>query len=136
MLKVGISAQTIITGKKRCGETLHGLPLTIGLSMLHTESLLSEEKDVTLILRTSSGEGKEGWKGDGESGPRDWGDSRVGEGGSKLRLWVESVLLWPLARCHWEKKKYNQDGIYSQTVFLRTYFRVSVGWVVVMNLSE
>lgn len=82
---------------------LRGIPLTIGVSMLQTESLLSEEKDVTLILRTSSGEGKAGGKGDGESGEsglRDWGGSRVGEGGSKLRLCIESVLLWPLARCH------------------------------------
>lgn len=72
----------------------------MGVSELHTESLLSEDIDVTLILRTSSGKGKADRKGDGDSGLRDWGDSRVGEGGSKLRLWVESVLLWPLERCH------------------------------------
>lgn len=76
------------------------MAFTIGESVLHTESLLSEDIDVTLTLRTSSGKDKAGRKGDGENGLRDWGDSRVGEGGSKLRLWVESVLLWPLERCH------------------------------------
>ena len=80
---------------------------TIGVSELHTETLLSRQGDVTLTLRTSSGDGKADGKGDRESGVSDWGDSGVGEGErvSKLRLWVESVLLWPLVRCCEERKK-------------------------------
>lgn len=74
------------------------MAFTIRESELHTESLLSEDIDVTLTLRSSSGKGKAGRKG--ESGLKDCGDSRVGDGGSKLKLWVESVLLWPLERCH------------------------------------
>lgn len=67
--------------------------LTIDASDLHTNTLLSRGGDVTLILRTVSGEGKADGKGEMESGVRDWGDSRVGDVGSMLRLWAESVLL-------------------------------------------
>lgn len=73
--------------------------LTSGASDLHTGALLSSVGDVTLILRTSSGDGKAGGKGERERGVRDWGDSRVGDGGSKFRLCAESVRLWPLFRC-------------------------------------
>lgn len=76
-------------------------PPTIGVSELHTETLPSTG-DVTLTLRTSSGEGKADGKGDKERGVRDWGVIRVGEGGSKFKLRVESVLLWPLACCYEE----------------------------------
>lgn len=72
--------------------------LTIGASDLHTETLLSKVGEVTLILRTSSGEGKADGKGEMESGVGDWGDC-----GSKERLWVESVRLWPLVDCYLEK---------------------------------
>lgn len=73
--------------------------LTIGASDLHTETLLSWVGDVTLTLRTSSGEGKADEKGVRERGVRDWGDSRVGDGGSKVGLCAESVRLWPLLCC-------------------------------------
>lgn len=65
--------------------------LTFGDSELHTKDFLSGPGDVTLTLRASSGEGGAGWKGDcrGEDG----------EGGSRLRLWVESLLLWPFGVC-------------------------------------
>lgn len=79
------------------------------MSKLHTETLLSQEGDVTLTLRTCSGDGKADVKG--ESGVKDWGDSGVGEGGSKLKLWAESVLLWPLVRCYEEKKKTLSDHV-------------------------
>lgn len=70
---------------------------------------------MTLTLRTCSGEGRADGNGDRESGVRDWGDSGVGEGerGSKLRLWAESVLLWPLVRCQEVERKIDtvkQDG--------------------------
>lgn len=67
--------------------------LTIGASDLHAGALLSSTGDVTLILRTSSGEGKADGNGEMERGVRDWGDSTVGDGGSKFRLWAESVRL-------------------------------------------
>lgn len=67
--------------------------LTIVASDLHTDTLLSRPGEVTLILRTISGEGKVDGKGEMESGVRDWGDSKVGDGGSMIRLWAESVLL-------------------------------------------
>ena len=88
----------------------------MGVSELHTETLLSKEGDVTLTLRTTSGEGKADERGDGENGARDWGDSGVGEEGSKPRLCVESVLLWPLVRCHEEKKNTlsDRDGALEQ----------------------
>lgn len=72
--------------------------LTIGASALHTETLLSQVGEVTLILRTSSGEGKADGRGEMESGVRDWGDC-----GSKQRLCVESVRLWLLVDCYMEK---------------------------------
>lgn len=72
--------------------------LTIGASDLHTETLLSLVGDVTLTLRTASGEGKADEKGERETGVRDWGDSRVGDEGSQDRLCAESVRLWPLVR--------------------------------------
>lgn len=58
------------------------LSLTIGASDLHTETLLSLVGEVTLNLRTSSGEGKAEGKGERERGVRDWGERGVGEGGS------------------------------------------------------
>lgn len=60
--------------------------LTIGASDRHTETLLSSLAEVTLTLRTSSGDGKAEGKGERERGVLDWGDSRVGDGGSMLRL--------------------------------------------------
>lgn len=83
------SQQIIRGGEKKSKKVLSNLkaivfPLTIGASDLHTDTLLSKVGDVTLILRTSSGEGKADWKGEMESGVRDWGDSRVGDGGSKF----------------------------------------------------
>lgn len=92
--------------------------LTIGASDLHTETLLSKEGDVTLILRTSSGEGKADENGEMESGVRDWGDSRVGDRGSKFRLWAESVLLWPLVCCCEEKPRWSFGP---KLVFLSQY---------------
>lgn len=68
-------------------------PLTIGVPAPRAEG------GVTPTRRTSSGSGEADRKGD--SGPGNWGDSRVGEGGSELRLQVESVLLWPAVRCVW-----------------------------------
>lgn len=71
------------------------------MSELHTECLLSSGEDVTLTLRTASGEGNAEGKGDSESGVRDWGESGVEEGerGSKIKLWEESFLRWPFPRC-------------------------------------
>lgn len=95
------SFQDINNTDKMC-KTTQDNSLTIGVSKLHIASFPSKDGDVTLTLRTVSGEGKADGKGDRESGVRDWGDSRVGAGegerGSKLRLCVESVLLWPLVR--------------------------------------
>lgn len=73
--------------------------LTIGAPELHTETLLSGVGDVTLTLRTSSGDGKADGKGETESWVRD----EEGDRGSKL--WVESVLLWPLVRYDVRMKK-------------------------------
>lgn len=88
-------------GLQPCGPLYF---ITIEASELHIETLFSAEGDVTLILRTSSGDGTADGNGDMESGVRDWGDSSVeGERGS--RLWVESVLLWPLVRCDMRRKK-------------------------------
>lgn len=81
--------------------------LTICVSELHTDGLLSSVGDVTLALRTASGDGNAEGKGDSESGVRDRGDSGVeaGERGSKIKLWEESVLRWPLPRCIVSRKK-------------------------------
>lgn len=71
----------------------------MGVSELQNDTVLSRLGEVTLILRTSSGEGKaEGKSG----GPEKKGEVGSGEGGS--RLWVESVRLWPLVRCHGTSK--------------------------------